>query len=193
MLLKQGFLETDAGLEYVSKNPAIQPQTTFVEPRGSLIGLRGVTVVAVVEQSDLFKRYGLTENAIREKVEAQLRQNGVRVIDGEERIVRQSWLYVHLRLMEVPSRNSFERADVLSGNLNIFLRQKVELLGTPGDSKRRFCTATTWDTGGIVIWGTRQVKEGLDETIEVLVERFCKDYLSANPKDQASVSVGNEH
>jgi len=193
MLLKQDFLKTDAGLDYISKNPSIQPQTTFVDRRGSLSGLRGVTVVAVVEQSDLFKRYGLTEDAVRTKVEMQLRRNGVRIIDRKEPIVRQSWLYVCLRLMEVPSRYSLERADALSGSLNIFLRQKVELLSTPGDSKRRFCTATTWDTSGIVIWGTTQVEGGLDETIEVLVGKFSKDYLDANPKAQASEPVLSEN
>jgi len=150
-------------------------------------------LVAVVEKSDFFKRYGLTENAVRTKVEMQLRRNGVRIIGRKERIVRQSWLYVYLRLMEAPSRHHFEQVDELSGSLNIFLRQKVELLGTPGDSKRRFCTATTWDTGGIVIWGTTQIEEGLDETIEILVEKFSKDYLDANPKDQASVPVRGEH
>ena len=193
MLLKQDFLMTDAGLDYLSKNPSARQQSTFVDHLGSLSGLSGITVVAVVEESDLFKRYGLTEDAVKTKVEKQLRRNGVRVIDRKERIVRQSWLYVNLRLMEVPSRNSFERADALSGSLNIFLRQKVELPGTPGDSKRRFCTATTWDTGGIVIWGTTQVEEGLNETIEVLVEKFSKDYQQANPKSLASVSVRNEH
>jgi predicted CXXCH cytochrome family protein len=193
MLLKQDFLRTDAGLDYISKNPSIQPQTTFVDQRGSLSGLRGVTVVAVVEQSDLFKRYGLTEDTIRTKVEMQLRRNGVRVINREERIVRQSWLYVYLRLMEVPSRYNFERVEALSGSLNIFLRQKVELLNTPGDSTRIFCTATTWDMSGIVIWGTTQVEEGLDETIRVLVEKFSKDYRKANPKDQTSTQVNDEH
>ena len=192
MLLKQDFIKTDAGLDYIRENPSAQQQSTFVDRRGSLSGLRGVNVVAVVEKSDLFKRYGLTEDAVRTKFEMQLRRNGVRVIGREERILRQSWLYVHLRLMEVPSQNHTKRVDALSGSINIFLRQKVELLGTPGDSKRRFCTATTWDTSGIVIWGTTQVEEGLDETIEILAEKFSEDYLDANPKGQASAPVRSE-
>ena len=192
MLLKQDFLRTDAGLDYIIKNPSAQPQTMFVDSRGSLSGLRGVKVVAVVEQSDLFKRYGLTEDAVKAKVEMQLRRNGIKVIDSKERIIRQSWLYMHLRLMEVPSRNHSKRADALSGSLNIFLRQKVELPGAPSDNKRRFCTATTWDTGGIVIWGTKQVEEGVDETIKVLVEKFSKDYQDANPKNQVTVPVRGE-
>ena len=134
-----------------------------------------------------------TEDAVRTKFEMQLRRNGVRIIGRKERILRQSWLYVYLRLMEVPSQNHLERVEALSGSINIFLRQKVELLGTPGDNKRRFCTATTWDTSGIVIWGTTQIEEGLDETIEILVDQFSKDYLDANPKDQTSVPVRGEH
>ena len=193
MLLKQDFLQTDVGLDYISKNPSIQPQTTFVDRRGSLSGLRGVKVVPVVEQSDLFRRYGLTEDTIRTKVETQLRRNGVRVIRREERITRQSWLYVHLSLMEVPSRYDLKQVDVLSGSLNLFLQQKVELLSVPGDNKRRFCTATTWDTGSIIIWGPTQVEDGLDKTIEVLVERFSKDYLDANPEDQVSEPVLDEN
>lgn len=191
MLLKQAFLTSYAGLEYISKNPSIMPQSTFVDRQGSLSGLRGVKVVPVVEQSDLFKRFGLTEDVVKIKVEKQLRKNGVRVIDSKEPIMRQSWLYVRLRLMEVPSR--FERSEALSGSLNIFLRQRVALPNTPGDNKKRFCTATTWDTGGIVIWGATHVEKGLDETIEVLVKQFSSDYLNANPKDKISVSAGDEH
>ena len=192
MLLKQDFLKTDAGLDYISNNPSTQPQSTFVDRRGSLSGLRGVNVVAVVEKSDLFKRYGLTEDAVRRKFEIQLRRNGVRIIGRKERILRQSWLYVYLRLMEVPSQNHLKRVEALSGSINIFLRQKVELLGTPGESKRRFCTATTWDTSGIVIWGTTQVEEGLEGTIKVLVEQFSKDYMDANSKSQATAPVRSE-
>jgi hypothetical protein len=48
-------------------------------------------------------------------------------------------------------------------------------------------------TGSIVIWGTTQIEEGLDETIEVLVDQFSKDYLDANPGDQASEPVRGEH
>jgi predicted CXXCH cytochrome family protein len=182
MLLKQDFLKTDAGQDYISKNPSALPQSTFVDRRGSLSGLRGVKVVAVVEESELFKRYGLTENSVRTKVEAQLRRNGVKIIGRKEQILRQSWFYVYLRLMEIPSNPHSDRVEALSGSLNIFLRQKVELPGTPGDSKRRFCTATTWDTGGIVIWAAANIEEGLDETIKVLVDQFSKDYLDANLK-----------
>jgi len=44
MLLKQDLLKTDAVLDYTNKYPSIQPQSTFVDQRGSLSGLRGVKV-----------------------------------------------------------------------------------------------------------------------------------------------------
>ena len=91
--------------------------------------------------------------------------------------------------MEVPSQRRSGPADALSGSLNIFLRQTVELLGTAEDGKRRLCTATTWDTGGIVIWGASQIEEGLEKAVEVLVGQFSNDYLGANPETRASAPV----
>lgn len=183
MLLKQEFLKTDAGKDYLRANPSIRPRSMFVDRRDSLSGLRGVKVVPVVEKSDLFNRYGLTAELIRKKIETRLTENGVRIIGRKEPILRQSWLYVYLRLMEVPTNPNSNQVGALSGSLNIFLRQKVELLGVPGDRKRRFCTATTWDTSGIVIWAVTKVEEGLDETIKVLVDQFSKDYLEANSQN----------
>jgi predicted CXXCH cytochrome family protein len=184
MLLKQDFFKTDAGLDYIRKNPSAQLQYTYVDRLGSLSGLSGVKVVAVVEESDLFKRYGLTADSIKAKVEARLKQNGVRIIGSKEPIERQSWLYIYLRLMKVPSNPHSNQVDALSGSLNLCLRQKVELLGAPDNNKKRFCTATTWDTSGIVIWAAAKVQEGLDETIKVLVDQFSRDYLDANSADQ---------
>jgi predicted CXXCH cytochrome family protein len=184
MLLKQDFLKTDAGLDYIRKNPSAQIQYMYVDRLGSLSGLSGVKVVAVVEKSDLFKHYGLTADSIKAKVEARLKQNGVRIIGSKEPIERQSWLYVYLRLMEVPSNPHSKQVDALSGSLNLCLRQKVELLGTQDDNKKRICTAITWDTSGIVIWAAAKVREGLDETIKVLVDQFSKDYLDANSRNR---------
>jgi predicted CXXCH cytochrome family protein len=192
MLLKQDFLKTDAGLAYVRQSASARWRPTFVDRRGSLSGLPGVKVVPVIDGSDLFARYGLTEDFVRTKVELQLRQNGVKVLRPDERAGHQSSLYVYLRLMEVPSQHRSGRVDALSGSLNIFLRQTVELLGAPEEGKRRLCTATTWDTGGIVIWGTSQIEEGLEKAVEVLVGQFSNDYLDANPKAQASAPARGE-
>jgi len=192
MLLKQDFLKTDAGLAYISKNPSSQPRPTLVDRRGSLGGLEGVEVVPVVDKSDFFKRYGVTEDLVKTVVEQQLQRNGVKILHHKEQAVRQPSLHVELRLMEVPSHRRPGQIDALSGSLTVFLQQKVELLPTLGDGQRRFCTAATWDTGAIVIWGRSQVEEGLKEAIEALVGQFSDDYLGANAKEQALPSIGGE-
>jgi predicted CXXCH cytochrome family protein len=192
MLLKNYFFKADEGLVYISKDPSAQPRPVFVDRRSSLSGLQGVEVVPVVDGSELFKRYGLTEDSVRAQVERQLQRNGIKILRRTEQTTRQSSLQVYLRLMDVPSFRQPGQVDALSGSLNIFLQQTVELLPTPGDVKRRYCTATTWDTGAILIWGTSQIEDGLREAVDVLVGQFCRDYTAANPENQLSASASVE-
>jgi len=193
MLLKQDFLNTDTGLAYLGRNPSVQPRPAFVDRRDSLAGLEGVEVIPVLNGSDLFKSYAVTEDSLKAEIESQLQLSGIGVIQHKEQTTRQISLYVQLRLMEMPSQRGPGQVDGLSGSFNISLRQTVELLPTPGDSRRRLCTATTWDTGAIFIWGTSGVEEGLKEAVKVLVDQFGRDYLQANAKEQASSPVSGEH
>lgn len=186
MLLKQAFLNTDAGLAYVGRNPSVQPRPSFVDHRDSLAGLKGVEVVPIFDRSDLFTNYGLTEDLVKAEVESQLQLKGIEVIQHKDQTARQTCLCVQLRLMEMPSLRGPGQVDGLSGSFNLSLQQTVELMPTSADSRRRVCTATTWDTGAIFIWGTSGVKEGLREAVKVLLGQFCRDYLQANPKEQAS-------
>ena len=188
MLLKESFLKTDAGRSYLSNNSVARPRPIFVDRCGSLGGLEGVAVVSVVDGSNLARRYGVTEDSVRERVERQLKQNGVKILPRKEETARESALHVHLRLVEVPSQRRPGQVDALSGSFDISLRQTVELLAAPGDGKRRFCTATTWDTGAVVIWGVSQIEEGIDQAVKVLVGRFGNDYAKANPKDKTLAS-----
>jgi hypothetical protein len=140
----------------------------------------------------LFKRYGASENLVKTEVEQQLQKNGIKILQSQEQTSKRSSLHVHLRLMEVPSFYHSGQVDALSGSFNLFLQQTVELLLTQGDTNRRYCTATTWDTGAILIWGTSQIEEGIEEAVEVLVGRFSKDYLKANPRSRVSASISVE-
>ncbi|MFH1716453.1 MAG: cytochrome c3 family protein [Planctomycetota bacterium] len=193
MLLKQDFLNTDAGLAYVGRHPSVLPRPTFVDRSDSLAGLEGIEVIPVLNGSDLFKSYAVTEDLLKAEVESQLQLNGIGIIQHKEQTTRQTSLHIQLRLMEMPSQRGPGQVDGLSGSFNISLRQTVELLPTPGDSRRRLCTATTWDTGAIFIWGTSGVKEGLKEAVEVLVDQFSRNYLQANAKEQASLPVSGGH
>ena len=188
MLLKQSFLRTDAGRDYLANNSVARPRPTFVDRRGSLGGLEGVAVVSVIDGSESLKRYGVTEDFVRAKVERQLKQIGVKILPRKEQTARESTLHVHLRLVEVPSQRRSGQVYALSGSFNISLRQMVELLAAPGDGNRRFCAATTWDTGAVVIWGVSQIEEGIDQAVKVLVGRFGNDYVKANPRDKTLAS-----
>jgi len=165
-----------------------RPRPTFVDSRGSLGGLNGVRVVPVVNGSNSLGRYGVTEQLVRTKIEQHLQRNGVKILSGEDHNERESVLHVQVRLMEVPSMRRAGQVDAISGSIDVYLQQAVELLGTDRDGRKRFCTATTWDTGAIAIWGVTQVQDGFEEAAKVLVDRFGKDYRDANPADSTPTS-----
>lgn len=185
MLLKQSYLQSEAGQAYMRNSSYARPRPTFVDSRGSLGGLKGVRVVPVLNGSKSLSRYGVTEQLVRTKIEQHLGRNGIKILSDKEHNERESALHVQVRLMEVPSMRRPGLVDAVSGSIDIYLQQAVELLGTDREGRKRFCTATTWDTGAIAIWGVTQVEAGFEEATKVLVDRFGKDYLDANPADPA--------
>lgn len=185
MLLNRTYLQSEAGQEYIGNSAYAYPRPTFVDRRGSLGGLEGVEVIAMLNGSKSLGRYGVTEDLVRMKAEEYLRGNGIGILTSDEHNERKSLLRVQVRLMAVPLTRGPRAVDALAANINICLQQAVELPGTDRDGRKRFCSATTWDTGAIAIWGVTQVKEGFGEATKVLVNQFCEDYLDANPRDSA--------
>lgn len=188
MLLKASFLKTDAGRRYLAGNSVARPQSVFVGRRNSLGGLEGIAVVSVVGGPNLSSRYSVTEDLVRTKVERQLRLNGIKILPRKAQAAREPVLHVYVRLVEVPSRQRGGEVYALSASFNVSLRQTVELPAAPGDDKKRFCTAATWDSGAVVIWSVSQVEKGIDGAVKTLVGRFCSDYVKANPKGKTRVS-----
>jgi len=180
-LLKSNFLNADRGLVYISEAPSNDQKPIFVDSKASLTGLRGVEIVPVIDGTDLLKRYGVKKELLEKQVELLLKKNGINTLNPAENTLKRPSLKVYLRLMEVPAFQNRRQVVALSGSLSIFLQQTVELLPAPGVSKRRYCRATTWDTGAIFIWGTPQIEEGLTNAVDVLLGVFIKDYLAANP------------
>jgi hypothetical protein len=185
MLLKDDFLKTDAGLNYIARNTAASPRPIFVNQKESLAGLEGVEVTAEVENPALFEKYGITERMLAEQVEQQLRAGKIAVLSHKEQTEQQSTLHIRLRLMEVPSQRRRGQIDAVSGSLHISLRQKVELLQRHNNPQKRFCAATTWDADAIVIWGKVQTEQGLKQAVEALITKFGKDYFEVNQKSKA--------
>jgi len=186
MLLKQAYLETDEGQAYMSKNSSARPRPIFVDSRGSLYGLKGVDVVTMLNGSDSLNRYGVTEKFVRTNVKEHLQRNGIKILSDSEENVRESSLHVRVRLIGVPSARRPGQTNALSASINIYLQQVVELPGTDPQGRKRFCTATTWETGAIALWGITQAKEGVNEAAKILVDRFGKDFHAANTMDLAA-------
>lgn len=179
-LLTPAFLATEAGADYAHRQVDRRPQYTFVDRRGSLAGLRGVKVIATIERSQTLSRYGLAPDLLKAQVERGLRQRGVKVLSDEGPASGPPELRASLRLIELHTPGYLGEVTALSGALSVCLRQTVELLSVSSDAQRRLCTATTWDTSAVVVWGAQNIEEGLAEAVDVLVGRFCTDYLDAN-------------
>ncbi len=186
-LLKDDFLRTDAGAAYRDQEARHRLQYLFVDSRGSLAGLAGLRVIAAIERPEAFERYDLTEDSLKKQVELHLRQSGISVLPDESGTSRQPGLHVCLRLVELPLRGRSPQAWALSGELSLSVRQTVELLGRSSDTERRICTATTWDTSALVVWGTPQIQGGFRDAVKVLAGKFCRDYLAANLQDEVPV------
>ena len=177
MLLRPEFIKAQEILALLPKQAPTE--TRFVGHQESLRGVEGVTVVAVIDRAERFETYGLTQHRLRTHVEQLLQNHGISVLSGETATEQTACLSVHLSLAEVPSPQSGQ-ITALSGSLNLTLEQTVLLPPLPNAQTIRTCAATTWDTGGIVIWGTRQCKEGLNNALEVFVTQFSQAVKKAN-------------
>ena len=180
MLLKQNFYKSENGLAFINKNPFLLPQSMFIDSRDSLQGLQSVNVELFIDGSELLMRYGISEDLIMTKIEKHLQKNDIKILSDEKQAANQPSLQIQLRIMDIPFQQNSKQVTVLSGSFNIFLKQTVALFGFTNNNESRFCTAITWNTDAIFLWGPTQIEEGLNNAIEVLVGQFCRDYLIAN-------------
>ena len=169
MLLKPEFIKAQEILALLSDQTPVK--TRFVGQRESLQGIKAVTLVPTIDRAKRFEPYGLTQRMLYTHVEQLLKDLGISILTQETRTPQTASLSVHLSLAEVPSPLSGQ-ITALSGSLNLKLEQTVTLPPLPDGDTSRTCTATTWDTGGIVVWGTRQCKDGLKNALEVFVTQF---------------------
>lgn len=177
MRLKNEFFKTDAGKNYIRNNPSSQPVGGHHSPVDES---NGIKVVMVIVEPNLLSRYGFTEDGLCKKVEMQLRRNGIRILDKKELLAGQSCLYVELRLMKVLFQNRSEKLEAMSGSLNMFLRQKIELVGRADNGQQRYNLLTTWDANENVIWKSTQIEAGFNESAKKLIEMLTKNYLNYN-------------
>jgi len=187
-LLKQSFLKSTKGTASADEATARRRPYTLVDRRGSLTGLDAIRVIPTIERQDLIGRYGLTPEIVKKDVERRLREKGIRILSEAEPATGQRGLHVLLRLVELRFPGYSNEVCALSGSLDLSLRQTVELVAQPNDAERRICLASTWDTSAVIVWGLPQIQEGLDQAVAVLADRFCSDFLQANPSTAQATS-----
>ncbi len=179
-LLKDVFLQTAAGLDYLNANGDVLPRPIWMNGAASLKGLRGVAIVPVIKQSEPLKAWGITDERVQTLVAGHLREHRIPMGFSGRKQAEQPELQITLRLMPLPSQRRSQVMDLLAGSVRVSLRQPVRLLPRTVQSEAALCLATTWETGGIVRWTTAQATVGLEQALNVLVLEFCRAYREVN-------------
>jgi hypothetical protein len=149
------------------------PQFTYiVNQKDTLTGLQGVYVVVEILRPEV-EKYGLTRQQLQTDVELRLRQNGIKVLSGEERLSAPGmpYLYVNVPIMKV------EEIPLVVYSISVQLWQRVLLTRDPN----KIYIASTWDTGFIGCAGLDRI-ESIRESVKNYVDAFINDYLAVNPK-----------
>jgi predicted CXXCH cytochrome family protein len=179
-LLREDFMDTAAGLDYLNTNPEVRPRPVWMNGAASLQGLRGVVVLPVIKEPHLLQDVGITDTLLQNRVVRQLKEHGIPVAPPGEGPAERPELQITLRLMPLPSQRLSRVMDTLVGSIRVSLRQPVRLLPRTVQAEPALCLASTWETGGIVRWTTAQAGVGLEEALKVLVGEFCRAYREVN-------------
>ena len=177
MLLKPEFTKAQEILGLLSSEAPTQ--TRSLGQTETLRGIEGVTVSTVIDRAKRVEAYGLTPALLQTLVKQWLHRHDIPVVAQDAQTDRTACLLVHLSLVEVPSPRTGQIL-AICGSLNLRLCQTAELPPLPGDETARACTATTWDTGSIVLWGARHSKQGLEQSLQVFLTRFAEAYKKVN-------------
>lgn len=177
MLLKPEFTKAQEILGLLSSQTSAEARS--LTQQETLRGVKAVSVDAVIDRAVHLEAYGLTRPLLQGLVERQLGHLNIPAPAEEASKDGTACLSVHLNLVEVPSPRTGQIL-ALCGSLNLRLRQAVQLPPLPDDNTSRACIATTWETGNIVLWDTRQSKQGLEQSLQVFLSRFAKAYKNAN-------------
>jgi hypothetical protein len=127
-----------------------------------LKGLKGLYVHAE-EITNATKAVGLDRDAITQRVELTMRRNGIRVLNREEVLQEAGDPYVHVYVRVSGTESRIELR--CNQNVRSEINPSVKIIG-----------ATIWSTVGH--GAAEYTKDGIDQ----VVERFCNEYLKANPK-----------
>lgn len=192
-LLRDVFLQTAAGLDYLNANGDVLPRPVWMNGAASLKGLRGVAIVPAIKQSQQLKAWGITGERVQTLVAGHLREHRIPVGPSGSKQAEHPELQITLRLMPLASQRRSQVMDLLAGSVRVSLRQPVRLLPRTVQTEAALCLATTWETGGVVRWTTAQASAGLEQALDVLVLEFCRAYRKVNEAGPAQIFPTKTH
>jgi hypothetical protein len=156
--------------------------------RDTLVFLSGIDNVQVMLPQ--LQEYGLTEGAVKTRIELRLRRNGIKVYDVPVD-PNDDWIAFYRSHPDIgyfSTANlaltitivSLSQRDIVAANVTLSQSQIASLLSA---DKPTFFLATTWSSGQLVIGSSQNIAQVCREAIDELVDMYCNDYLAANPKE----------
>ena len=141
----------------------------------TLKGLRGVEVVAEMSETSatLLQKDGVGESQLQTRVEAKLRQAGIRVLTQEEgdKAPASPYLYLNINSTQMQGKPLFASVAIA-----LELQERVVL-----QRGKKTAFAATWSTATVGTVPADDVRSIYDRVGD-LVDEFVNDYLAANPK-----------
>jgi hypothetical protein len=140
------------------------------EDQESLRRLPGVEVIVETFLSEE-EASGFSRDAIRTGVERVLQSNGIRILDGPERLETPSMPFLYVKVN--PFKHS--SADTYCLAIEVELHQAVSLTNRP----EQRMSARTWNRVQVAIIG-EQITGRVNELVEPLIKQFANDFLTVN-------------
>lgn len=154
--------------------------TENASPIRSLKGLKGVGVLIENFDEDA-KKSGLSVSQLQADVELRLRKVGIKVLSAPEYIAVAGAPYLYVRVTVITPGSGSPFYGLFACSYVVMLRQSVFLERDPSVQ----CNGvTTWEKGGIGMYGENRVVEELRKSVGDMTDMFLNDYLTANPVER---------
>jgi hypothetical protein len=160
-------------------NPLTSPQVTYpVEQGDTLKGLESIGVfVSLTPKAEL---YGSTPEKLQAGIESQLRRCGIKVLPAHEISKTLGMPYLTISA-DCQIRDDNRLSGICGGSLQIFFVQNMFSQRNP----KTLCRAATWIDFITFTVERDNLEKIVRESIKDMVDAFCNDFLTANPKTKA--------
>jgi hypothetical protein len=155
---------------------AVEPsdeELTLDMQHSSLAGLEGVGVL--IRMNPKAKERGLEADELQGITELGLRQNGIKVLTYEERLKASGQPYLDIAIAATVSPDEL---NIKAVGISVALKQTVIL---ERDPTIRCINVETWDEAIVLVGGISKIDGRVKEYVKKYVDRFCNDYIAANP------------